>query len=49
MVRIFILLAFYTLGVPNRNAASMFLGVATRGAVTLSLHTSEHMKDIGKE
>jgi len=39
-VRIFILLAFYTLGACNRNAASMFLGIAAKAAVILSLHGS---------
>ncbi|KAF3392807.1 Cytochrome b2 [Penicillium rolfsii] len=40
-VRIFTLLAFYTLGACNRNAASMFLGIAAKAAVILSLHATD--------
>ncbi|KAE8320907.1 hypothetical protein BDV39DRAFT_212965 [Aspergillus sergii] len=40
-VRLFLLMAFYMLGACNRNAASMFLGVAARAAIVLELHSSE--------
>ncbi|KAH8668917.1 hypothetical protein BX600DRAFT_265313 [Xylariales sp. PMI_506] len=38
MVRLFLLLAFYMLGACHRNAASMYLGVASRAALLLNLH-----------
>ncbi|CAG8038773.1 unnamed protein product [Penicillium olsonii] len=38
VVRIFILLSFYMLGACRRNAAFMYLGVASRAAVALGLH-----------
>ncbi|RFU30467.1 hypothetical protein B7463_g5879, partial [Scytalidium lignicola] len=37
-VRLFLLLAFYMLGACDRNAASMYLGVAAKAAVVLGLH-----------
>ncbi|OJZ85149.1 hypothetical protein ASPFODRAFT_61829 [Aspergillus luchuensis CBS 106.47] len=40
-VRLFLLMAFYMLGACNRNAASMFLGVAARAAIILELHSIE--------
>lgn len=40
-VRLFLLLAFYTLGACNRNAAAMFLGVAAKAAVVLDLESSQ--------
>ncbi|KAL2824861.1 hypothetical protein BDW59DRAFT_172595 [Aspergillus cavernicola] len=39
-VRLFVLLSFYMLGACNRNAASMFLGVAAKATVILGLHNS---------
>lgn len=38
LVRAFALMAYYMLGACRRNAAFMYLGVATRAAVTLGLH-----------
>lgn len=38
LVRVFILMAFYMLGACRRNAAFMYLGVASRAAVALGLH-----------
>lgn len=38
MVRLFLLMAFYMLGACQRNAAAMYLGVATKAAVVLGLH-----------
>lgn len=40
-VRLFTLLAFYTLGACNRNAASMFLGIAAKAAIILNLNATE--------
>lgn len=39
MVRTFLLMAFYLLGECRRNTAFMYLGIATRAAVTLGLHS----------
>lgn len=41
MVRSFLLMAFYLLGECRRNAAFMYLGIATRAAVALGLHSCE--------
>ncbi|KAI2789369.1 hypothetical protein POX_d04857 [Penicillium oxalicum] len=38
IVRVFLLLSFYMFGACRRNAAFMYLGVATRAAVALGLH-----------
>ncbi|CRL20767.1 Fungal transcriptional regulatory protein, N-terminal [Penicillium camemberti] len=48
-VRHFTLLAFYTLGACNRNAASMFLTIAAKAAVILGLHSSENDTDLSEE
>ncbi|KGO48630.1 Oxoglutarate/iron-dependent dioxygenase [Penicillium expansum] len=48
-VRHFVLLAFYTLGACNRNAASMFLTIAAKAAVILGLHSSENDSDLPEE
>ncbi|PYI00611.1 hypothetical protein BO78DRAFT_437872 [Aspergillus sclerotiicarbonarius CBS 121057] len=40
-VRLFTLLAFRMLGACNRNAATMYLGIATKAAVILGLHQAE--------
>jgi hypothetical protein len=37
-VRLFVLLSFYMLGACNRNAASMFLGIAAKATDILGLH-----------
>lgn len=37
MIRLFLLLTFYMLGANQRNAAAMYLGIATRAAVVLGL------------
>lgn len=42
LVRVFILMAFYMLGACRRNAAFMYLGVATRVGIALGLHSSEN-------
>lgn len=38
MVRLFILLAFFTLGACRQNAAFIYLGVASKAAIILGLH-----------
>ncbi|KAJ5488529.1 hypothetical protein N7539_003419 [Penicillium diatomitis] len=38
LVRVFLLLSYYMFGACRRNAAFMYLGVATRAAVALGLH-----------
>jgi hypothetical protein len=48
-VRLFLLLAFYTLGACHRNAASMFLGVAARAALILDLHNPESYTSLQKD
>lgn len=49
MVRLFVLLAFYMLGACQRNAASMYLGVAAKAAVILGLHQPGHYKNLQPE
>lgn len=46
MVRAFLLMAFYLLGECRRNAAFMYLGIATRAAVALGLHSRESYADV---
>ena len=46
VVRSFLLMAFYLLGECRRNAAFMYLGVATRAAVALGLHSRESYQDL---
>jgi hypothetical protein len=47
MVRLFLLLAFYMLGAGQKNATSMYLGVAARAAVHLDLqHTASGEADM---
>ena len=46
MVRSFLLMAFYLLGECRRNAAFMYLGIATRAAVALGLHSRESYADL---
>lgn len=38
LVRVFVLMSFYMLGACRRNAAFMYLGVASRAAVALGFH-----------
>lgn len=44
MVRIFLLMAFYMLGACHRNAAFMYLGIASKAASALGLHRREPNK-----
>lgn len=46
VVRSFLLMAFYLLGECRRNAAFMYLGIATRAAVALGLHSQESYQDL---
>lgn len=46
MVRAFILMAFYMLGDCRRNSAFMYLGIATRAAVALGLHSRDSYADM---
>lgn len=49
MARIFLLLSFYMLGACKRNAAFMYLGVASRAAHALGLHHEESYKALSEE
>ncbi|EME42350.1 hypothetical protein DOTSEDRAFT_175363 [Dothistroma septosporum NZE10] len=44
MVRVFLLMAFYMLGACHRNAAFMYLGIASKAASALGLHKREPNK-----
>ncbi|KKK21937.1 hypothetical protein AOCH_000173, partial [Aspergillus ochraceoroseus] len=48
LVRAFVLLAFYMMGACQRNAASMYLGVAARAAAILGLHSCEYHGMLGE-
>ncbi|KAF2712810.1 hypothetical protein K504DRAFT_427436 [Pleomassaria siparia CBS 279.74] len=48
MVRLFILLAFFTLGACQHNAAFMYLGVASKAAIVLGLHQPMSWKRLQK-
>ena len=44
MVRSFLLMAFYMLGACRRNAAFMYIGVASKAAAALGLHVTEQYR-----
>lgn len=44
MVRVFLMMAFYMLGACHRNAAFMYLGIASKAACALGLHRKEPNK-----
>jgi hypothetical protein len=46
MVRVFLLMAFYMLGACHRNAAFMYLGIASKAACALGLHRKEQYKGL---
>lgn len=46
MIRNFLLMAFYMLGACHRNAAFMYLGVASKAASALGLHRSDQYRDL---
>ncbi|KAM3442772.1 hypothetical protein MY4824_000913 [Beauveria thailandica] len=45
IVRVFLLMAYYMLGSCRRNSAFMYLGIASRAAVSLGLHTKDTYDD----
>jgi hypothetical protein len=49
MARTFLLMAFFMLGACRRNAAFMFIGVASKAAVVLGLHVSGQYKYLAPE
>lgn len=46
MTRVFLLMAFYMLGACHRNAAFMYLGIASKAACALGLHRKEQYKGL---
>lgn len=46
MVRTFLIMSFYLLGECRRNTAFLYLGIATRAAVALGLHSRETYTDL---
>ena len=44
MVRLFLLMAFYMLGACRRNAAFMYIGVASKAALALGLHVAHQYR-----
>lgn len=46
MVRTFLIMSFYLLGECRRNTAFLYLGIATRAAVALGLHSRETYADM---
>lgn len=48
MIRVFLLMAFYMLGACHRNAAFMYLGIASKAACALGLHRNEQDKDLSR-
>lgn len=46
MVRVFLLMAYYMLGACHRNAAFMYLGIASKAATALGLHRKEQHKGL---
>lgn len=49
MVRIFLLMAFYMLGACQRNAAFMYIGVASKAASALGLHVAPRHRCFDEE
>lgn len=46
MVRVFLMMAFYMLGACHRNAAFMYLGIASKAACALGLHRKERHRGL---
>lgn len=46
MVAQFVLMAFYMLGACQRNAAFMYIGVASKAALALGLHRLDQYRDL---
>lgn len=49
MIRTFLLMAFYMLGACHRNAAYMYLGVASKAAAALGLHIGKGAQGLSKD
>lgn len=49
LVRLFLLMSFYMLGACRRNAAFMYLGVASRAAVALGLHNPDYSGSVNPD
>lgn len=49
MARAFVLMAFYMFGACRRNAAFMYLGIATKAASVLGLHMSDQFQSLSEE
>ena len=49
LVRAFLLMAFYMFGACRRNSAFMYLGVASKAADILGLHSSAQYKNVPQE
>lgn len=49
MVRIFLLMTFYMLGACHRNAAYMYLGVASKAAAALGLHVAKQYEGLSDD
>lgn len=49
MLRAFLLMAFYMLGACHRNAAYMYLGVASKSAAALGLHVGMQARGLSSE
>jgi hypothetical protein len=49
LVRVFLLMAFYMFGACRRNSAFMYLGVASKAADILGLHSSAQYKHLSQE
>lgn len=48
LVAMFLLMAFYMLGACHRNAAFMYIGVASKAAIILGLHVPGEYKNAAK-
>ncbi|KPI45037.1 uncharacterized protein AB675_2707 [Cyphellophora attinorum] len=49
MIRLFLLMSFYMLGACHRNAAFIYLGVASKAASALGLHVTEVYRHMNKD
>lgn len=49
MIRLFLLMAFYMLGACHRNAAFIYLGIASKSASALGLHVKEVYRHMNKD
>jgi hypothetical protein len=49
LIRCFLLMTFYMLGACQRNAAFMYLGIASQASFALGLHVMEQYQQFGAE